>query len=187
MIEKRHLERRCMGIQLVIDLLDRHCIGNIEFTRKGCGHRVLQISSQVSHNRFLLKFYLLLIPWASPIGSRYFCYGLQAVIRGGDPQYSQKSSCVGTAAGRTGPTFCRRSDLLRFVRHGVPFRHSADGLFFACTPHSAFGRSPHPSDGICGIPHNPPGQRGLHRAFWDDPSENGSSERAAVHSTQSCC
>ena len=40
-----------------------------------------------------------------------------------------KSSCVGTAAGRTGPTFCRRSDLLRFVRYGVPFRHSADGLF----------------------------------------------------------
>ena len=59
---KRHLERRCMGIQLVIDLLDRHCIGNIEFTRKGCGHRVLQISSQVSHNLFLLKFYLRLIP-----------------------------------------------------------------------------------------------------------------------------
>lgn len=52
---KRHLERRGAGVQLVIDLLDRHCVGDIKFAGEGCGHRVLQISGQVRHNRFLLK------------------------------------------------------------------------------------------------------------------------------------
>ena len=52
---KRHLERRGAGVQLVIDLLDRHCVGDIKFAGEGCGHRVLQILSQVSHNLFLLK------------------------------------------------------------------------------------------------------------------------------------
>ena len=52
---KRHLERRSAGVQLVIDLLDRHCVGDIEFAGEGRGHRVLQISGQVRHNRFLLK------------------------------------------------------------------------------------------------------------------------------------
>ena len=87
---KRHLERRSAGVQLVIDLLDRHCVGDIEFAGEGRSHRVLQIFSQVSHNRFLLIFlYLYIVDslQVSPMWSYHFCrnsiHAVRAAVRGG--------------------------------------------------------------------------------------------------------
>ena len=66
---KRHLERRSTLVQPVIDLPERHRVGNIEFAGKGCGYRVLQISSRICHNLFLL-YCVLFFCFAFPVQSR---------------------------------------------------------------------------------------------------------------------